>query len=32
MKFKLTDEMSKYFKGADQLKNQEIKEVDYLVD
>ena len=32
MKFKLTDEMSKYFKGADQLKNQEIKEVDFLVD
>ena len=32
MKFTITDEMSKYFKGADQLKNQEIKEVDYLVD
>ena len=32
MKFTITDEMSKYFIGADQLKNQEIKEVDYLVD
>ena len=32
MKFTLTDEMSEYFKGADQLKNQKIKEVDYLVD
>ena len=29
---KLNDDMSKYFKGADELKNQEFKEVDYLVD
>ena len=28
----LNDKMSRIFKGADELKNQEIKEVDYLVD
>lgn len=32
MNFKLDAEMAKFFKGADELKNQEIKEVDYLVD
>ena len=32
MDFYLNDEMSRFFKGADELKNQEIKEVDYLVD
>ena len=32
MSFKLDDEMAKFFKGADELKNQEITEIDYLVD
>ena len=32
MSFILNEEMSSYFKGADELKNQEVKEVDYLVD
>ena len=30
MSFNLNYEHSKLFKGADELKNQEIKEVDYL--
>ena len=30
--FDLRKEHTKLFKGADELKNQEIKEVDYLVD
>jgi len=32
MHFTLDAEMANFFKGADELKNQEIKEVDYLVD
>ena len=32
MRFKLNDQQSKLFKGADELKNQEIQEIDYLVD
>ena len=32
MQFIINEEMSRLFKGADQLKNQEIKEVDYLLD
>ena len=32
MRFIIDAEMAKFFKGADELKNQEIKEVDYLVD
>lgn len=30
--FNLNADMARFFKGADELKNQEIKEVDYLVD
>ena len=32
MNFTLDAEMAKFFKGADELKNQEIQEIDYLVD
>ena len=32
MKLILSDSVSELLKGADELKNQEIKEVDYLVD
>ena len=32
MQFKINAEMARLFKGADELKNQEITEIDYLVD
>ena len=32
MNFTLDAEMAKFFKGSDELKNQEITEIDYLVD
>ena len=32
MNFTLDAELAKFFRGADELKNQEIKEIDYLLD